>query len=146
MEPKKNLVFESNYWRVVLAEEQTYLGYCIVILKRDQCGDLADVTPEEFLDFLQLVKGFETALKKAFNASMFNWSCLMNNAYQKTPPTPHVHWHVKPRYNHKVEVGGEVFEDLNFGHHYILLENCNREVGNEMQEKIIAKIQENLTL
>lgn len=146
MQPKKNLVFESNHWSVVLAEDQTYLGYCKVILKRNPCEDLADVTQEEFLDFLQMVKKFETALKRAFNATMFNWSCLMNNAYQKIPPTPHVHWHVKPRYNQKVEVDEEVFEDPNFGHHYILLENCNRKVSNEMQEKIIAKIQENLPL
>ena len=70
----------------------------------------------------------------------------MNNAYQLTPAKPHVHWHVKPRYDHKVELMGEVFQDPNFGHHYILLEDLHRMASDEMQEEIIAKIQESLPL
>jgi diadenosine tetraphosphate (Ap4A) HIT family hydrolase len=146
MQPNKKPVFETKHWLVVLAEEQTYLGYGIVVLKRRPCGDLADVTEDELLDFLKLVKRFEAALRSAFDATMFNWSCLMNNAYQEADPKPHVHWHVKPRYNHKVEFGGEVFEDPNFGHHYVLLEDLDREVSDEMQDKIVVKIQEHLPL
>lgn len=146
MQPNKRPVFETKHWLVALAEEQTYLGYCIVVLKRRPCGNLSDVTEEELLDFLKLVKMFEMTLKGAFNATMFNWSCLMNNAYQEADPKPHVHWHVKPRYDHKVEFGGDVFNDPNFGHHYVLLERCDREVSEEMQEKIITKIQANLPL
>lgn len=146
MPEKEGLIFETKSWFVVLAEEQTYLGYCIVVLKRGECGDLADVTPEELLDFLQVVKKFEAALRKAFDVTMFNWSCLMNNAYQVDPPAPHVHWHVKPRYDHAVEFEGEIFEDPNFGNHYALLENLSRRVDQDMQKKIIVKIRENLPL
>ena len=148
MQFKKKLVFETEYWRIGLAEEQTYLGYCVVALKRQdgKRGDLVDLTQEEFLDFFTVVKKFEAALRGAFGATMFNWSCLMNNAYQLPDPKPHVHWHVKPRYSHSVEFEGEVFEDARFGHHYTLLEDLNRIVSDDMQEKIIAKIQENLPL
>ncbi|HEY9585516.1 MAG TPA: HIT family protein [Candidatus Paceibacterota bacterium] len=146
MQFKKKLVFETEYWRVGLAEEQTYLGYCVVALKRQGCGDLAELTREEILDFLDLVRKFEKALRETFHVTMFNWSCLMNNAYQLTPAKPHVHWHVKPRYDHKVELMGEVFQDPNFGHHYILLEDLHRMASDEMQEEIIAKIQESLPL
>lgn len=146
MQFKKKLVFETQYWRVGLAEEQTYLGYCVLALKRQGCGDLAELKQEEEADFFKVVKTFEMALRGAFGATMFNWSCLMNHAYQLPNPKPHVHWHVKPRYNHSVEFEGEIFEDVRFGHHYTLLENLNRIVSDEMQDKIIAKIQENLPL
>ena len=143
---KKKLVFETDYWRVGLAEEQTYLGYCVVALKRQGCGDLAELTKEEVVNFFEVVKTFEKALRSAFGATMFNWSCLMNSAYQLPDPKPHVHWHVKPRYNHSVDFGREIFEDIRFGHHYTLLEDLNRIVSDEMQNKIITKIQENLPL
>ena len=143
----KKCIFETEYWRVGLAPEQTYLGYCVVALKRQDGlhGDLIDLTQEEITDFFAVVKRFEAALRKAFDATMFNWSCLMNNAYQLPDPKPHVHWHVKPRYDHPVEFEGESFEDPNFGHHYVR-ENLNRIVSDELQDKIIAKIQENLPL
>lgn len=111
-------VVETEFWRVYLAENQTYLGYCVISLKRRDCPNLADVTNEEMLDFLQLVKKLEDGLRKAFDATMFNWSCLMNLSYQNTPPDPHVHWHFRPRYNHEVQFAGTTFTDTLFGQHY----------------------------
>jgi hypothetical protein len=55
-----------------------------------------------------------------------------------------LHWHVKPRYDHQVEVAGELFEDPNFGHQSLCLEDCHRVVDDAMQEQIIVKIREHL--
>ena len=118
MNKKGDKIFETTYWQVILMPNQSYLGYCNVSLKRRNCGDLADVTNEEMLDFLQLVKILENTFRKAFDATMFNWTCLMNLAYQDSPPTPHVHWHFRPRYNRKVTFGGVEFVDQLFGQHY----------------------------
>ncbi len=137
----EEIFYETKYWIVNLAQDQTYLGRCYVTLKR-HCGDLAELKKEEILDFLELVKKLESAFKKAFNATMFNWTCLMNNAYQEKNPTPHVHWHFRPRYNHLVKFAGLVFEDKEFGHHYA--RNTERKISNEVQEKIIEEIKENL--
>lgn len=90
----------------MLLSDQTYLGRSVVTLKRRDCGDLAKLTEDEILDFLDLVGKLENAFRKAFNATMFNWTCLMNLAYQNTPPDPHVHWHFRPRYDHKVSFAG----------------------------------------
>ena len=109
-------------------------------LKR-HCGDLAELKKEELLDFLEVVRNLESALKKAFGAVMFNWTCLMNNAYQAKIPQPHVHWHFKPRYDKKVKFAGLVFEDLEFGHHYSREEI---KVSDIIQKKIIEKIKNNL--
>lgn len=138
----KFLIYETKYWKVLLhTKDQGYLGRCIVSLKR-HCGDLAELNQEEVLDFIYLVKKLESAAKKAFNATMFNWTCLMNNAYQKKPYNPHVHWHFRPRYNHKVNFAGIVFEDAAFGHHY---DKGNfQEVSDDVRRRIIEKIRQNL--
>ncbi len=138
----ENLIFETEYWSIKLdSTDQTYLGRAVVVLKRN-CGDLAELTDEELLDFKKVVIGFENAVRKSFNATMFNWTCLMNGAYQNNPPDPWVHWHVRPRYNHEVQFEGSVFEDTDFGHHYI--RGTNRSVDDGMKDKIINAIKRNL--
>lgn len=138
---KVNLIFETTYWNVFLMPNQTYLGYCSVSLKRRDCGDLADVTNEEMLDFLQLAKKLENALRKAFNATMFNWTCLMNLSYQNNPPTPHMHWHFRPRYDHPVKFAGLEFTDKFFGQHYDW-PPTERTLGDEDRKQIISEILE----
>jgi len=137
----EGLIHETSYWRVVLAFEQSYLGRCLVVLKR-HCGDLAELRPEEWSDFAELVKKLESALRKAFGATMFNWTCLMNNAYQHDPPNPHVHWHFRPRYDHEVKFAGVVFRDPGFGHHYDRMRV--QRVSEDVKRKIIEEIKQNL--
>jgi len=79
---------------------------------------LADLTRDELLEFLEVVKGVEGSTRLAFGASMFNWSCYMNHSYRESPPNPHIHWWAVPRYNHAVEFGGSTFEDPHFGNPY----------------------------
>jgi len=110
-------VYETPFWRVVLAPNQVLLGRCILHLKR-HAGDLAELTPAEILDWLNIVSVIETALRKAFDTTMFNWSCLMNLSFRELPPDPHVHWWVFPRYNHPVTLGGITFVDALFGSPY----------------------------
>jgi diadenosine tetraphosphate (Ap4A) HIT family hydrolase len=116
--PKDNeLIFETNFWKVILADDQAYLGRSYVTLKR-HCGSLSELSQSEWDDFYIIVSKLESAVKKAFGASLFNWSCLMNLAYQNTPPNPHVHWHFKPRYKTPIDLDGEIFTDEEFGNHY----------------------------
>lgn len=129
-DPERLLLFETEHWRVGMAEDQRYLGRSYVSLKRE-CGDLAEVIEPELLDFLAVVRRFEAGARAAFGATMFNWSCLMNNAYQETDPKPQVHWHVRPRYAAAPVVDGEVFEDPNFGHHYLREDSDKRIVSSE---------------
>lgn len=84
----KDFIYETKYWRVFLWPDQGYLGRCVVVLNR-HCGSLAELKPEEITDFIKIVKNLEFALKRSFNATMFNWTCLMNEAYRSNPPNPH---------------------------------------------------------
>jgi diadenosine tetraphosphate (Ap4A) HIT family hydrolase len=111
------LIFESTHWRVVLHEEQAYLGRSTVVAKCHRTA-LAELSEEEWQDFRHVVRKLEAAVKAGLGATLCNWSCLMNSAYLITPPIPHVHWHFRPRYDHAVEMFGYRFIDPEFGHHY----------------------------
>ncbi len=114
------IIYETDFWKVVLFPNQVYLGRCVIVLKRD-CGEMSNLTPDEWMDFHKnVVQKLEYAFKKAFNATMFNWCCLMNHAFQSKNPKPHVHWHFIPRYKEDVEFAGKKFQDLEFAHHYNL--------------------------
>jgi diadenosine tetraphosphate (Ap4A) HIT family hydrolase len=100
-------LFETPYWDIRLSFKQVYVGRAIVILRR-KCPNLSEVTVEKY----------EGAATKAFAPDLFNWSCLMNNAFRKEHPQPQVHWHVRPRYSKPLTSNGKVYEDINFASHY----------------------------
>lgn len=110
-------VCETAHWRVVLAPNQSLLGRCVVQLKR-HAGDLAEQTPGELAEWLEIVQKLEEALRTAFGATMFNWSCYMNHAYRTEPYNPHIHWWAVPRFDHPVTLSRHVFSDPHFGSPY----------------------------
>ena len=110
-------LYETRHWRVVLAPNQSLLGRCVVVLKR-HAGDLAELSEDELLEWLTVVRTLEDGLRSAFGATMFNWSCYMNHAYRERSADPHVHWWAVPRYNRPVQLNGQVFNDPHFGSPY----------------------------
>ena len=110
-------ILVTDYWRIALADDQGYLGRTFVTLKKHK-QHLSDLNSSEWQDFIQIVNRIESSYKKSFGAINFNWVCLMNNAYQEPVAEPHVHWHVRPRYNKPVILYSDKFIDPNFGHHY----------------------------
>ena len=134
-----NILWETEHWKVILAEDQAYLGRGVIVLKRRPCTSLPELCDDELLDLKNnVMTPYEAAVKKAFGAEMFNWSCFMNDAYQNNPPDPHMHWHVRPRYRHSVTVEGEVFADDKFGHHYTPL--TMRIVSPELRKTIADRL------
>ena len=109
--------YETEYWKIVLHEDQRYLGYLIIKTKEDR-QSLPELTSEEQLDFFKLIARLESFFKEKVGATMFNYACLMNFAYRDNQ-TPHVHFHFRPRYRTPVTVLGQEFSDPNFGQHYL---------------------------
>lgn len=132
-----NFLFETPFWKVFLAPEQSYLGRAMVALKR-HAASLSELTAEELMDFGNVVKKFESAAQKGLHATMFNWTCMMNDMYRAGSADPHVHWHIRPRYKHAVEISGTRFTDPEFGQHY----NRDRmqEVPSDVRKEIIVKL------
>ncbi len=141
--PEYLLLLETRSWRICLAPNQSLLGRCVIHLKR-HAGDLADLRQEEMLEFLDVVRRVEAALKGAFGAAMFNWSCYMNLSYREAPPNPHVHWWAVPRYDHAVTLAGLRFEDPHFGNpydHYRVLslsKELRLEIAEELKSHLLA--------
>ncbi len=42
----------------------------------------------------------------------------MNDFYKEAAPDPHLHIHVRPRYDKPVTLNGRAYPDSEFGHHY----------------------------
>lgn len=133
-----SLIYEAEYWQIYLAPSQRYFGTCVVVLKR-QCENLKELKIAEWIEFAEIVDKLETTLKKAFNPTLFNWSCFMNSAYRVNPPHPQVHWHFIPRYNHKIEFEGLKFDDPDFGH-------IPRPIERKIPEKVMKKLRDEIKI
>ena len=75
-------------------------------------------------------------------ATTFNLTFMMNDAFQEKPYNPHVHWHLRARYDHDVEFEGITFKDPQFGKHYD--RTYTQEISNKIRTKIIQKIKANI--
>lgn len=134
LEVNKNAVlFETHSWRVLLAPDQGYLGRAYVTLKAHK-EHLSELSEQEWTEYGALVNRVETACKNGLGATLFNWSCLMNNAYQHKPYAPHIHWHFRPRYEKPVVVNEVTFIDPEFGFHY------NRNQHNVVDASLLMEI------
>lgn len=131
----------TQYWKVAMVDDQMYLGR-LVIKTITPRQSLPEITEEEQRDFLSLIKKLESFFKEEIGATMFNYSCLMNNAY-RDGETPHVHYHFRPRYKNPVTILGYTFTDPNFGEHYIsptLVKYDPMTAPQEVRDFIVGKV------
>jgi len=99
-------ILQTERRRVVLDKNQRFLDKTLVTpLKHEQ--SLSELDDENWREFHQVVKDFESVICKIFELSNFNWSCFMDMAAngQET----RVHWYVRPRYTNKTVVKGGEF-------------------------------------
>ena len=136
-EDKRYLVYETAFWSVFLSDEQDYIGRCVLVLKR-HCGSLSDLTDGEWKELRDLICKVEACLKTVLGAALCNWSCLMNSFYKKSEPDPHLHIHVRPRYDEPVTVNGRAYADREFGHHYALKKGGD--IPGKDREEVFARI------
>ncbi len=77
-----------------------------------------ELCAEEWLDLKTVMDALERMLAAELGATMFNWSCLLNDAYKADPPHPHLHFHLRPRYRQPLSIADLVYVDHEFAHHY----------------------------
>lgn len=108
-------LYKGKYFEIVFCDwSQEFVGDCIISSDKEQLSDLTD---EEWKELGRLEKELERVCKKLFNATMFNFTCLMNDAY-KDNKKPHVHFHFVPRYKNKLKLFNKVYEDKHFGYNF----------------------------
>ncbi|MBP3940159.1 MAG: HIT family protein [Christensenellaceae bacterium] len=113
------LLYRSLHWSVYLADVQDYIGRCILVLNR-HCGSLSELNIPEWMDLKTIIDRIEYIYREVLGAELSNWSCLLNNFYKEDTPDPHVHVHVRPRYQNAIIINDHAYEDTEFAHHYAL--------------------------
>jgi len=138
-ETAKWLLFETPFWQVFLSDCQDYVGRCILVCKR-HCKALSDLTQEEWIELKEITDRLERYFCTQLGAALCNWSCLMNSFYKEDDPMPHLHIHVRPRYDKPVILNGSTYTDSEFGHHYAL--NKSGTIPAEDREEVFIRLKE----
>ncbi len=108
-------LYKGKYWDVIFGDWcQEFPGYCILSGKYESLGEMPS---EAWLELGILEKELERVCKKVFGATMFNFTCLMNNAYRDNE-TPHVHYHFFPRYKNTLLLFDKEYIDRHFGYNF----------------------------
>ncbi len=84
------LVLRTDLLRVVLVDEPAYPGYCRVILNR-HAREMTDLAPPQIARLMSAVFAVEDAQRAVLAPLKINLASFGNM-------TPHVHWHVIPRW------------------------------------------------
>jgi diadenosine tetraphosphate (Ap4A) HIT family hydrolase len=84
------LVLRTDLLRVVLVDEPDYPGYCRVILNA-HAREMTDLAPPQIARLMGVVFAVEDAQRAVLNPLKINLASFGNM-------TPHLHWHVIPRW------------------------------------------------
>jgi diadenosine tetraphosphate (Ap4A) HIT family hydrolase len=88
--PGGAVVWQNDLCRVVRVDEPDYPGFVRVILKR-HAREMTDLEEAERQGLMAVVFAVEAAVRETMRPDKMNLASLGNM-------TPHVHWHVVPRY------------------------------------------------
>jgi diadenosine tetraphosphate (Ap4A) HIT family hydrolase len=86
------LLWQDASCRVVLVEDADYPGFCRVIWKK-HVKEMTDLSADDRAHLMSTVFAVEAAIREAMQPDKINLASLGNL-------TPHLHWHVIPRYAH----------------------------------------------
>jgi diadenosine tetraphosphate (Ap4A) HIT family hydrolase len=84
------LVWQDSKCRVVRVSDPDYPGFCRVIWQ-EHVKEMTDLAPVDRLHLMRIVFGVEAGLRELLSPDKVNLASLGN-------VTPHVHWHVIPRF------------------------------------------------
>jgi diadenosine tetraphosphate (Ap4A) HIT family hydrolase len=84
------VVFRNSSLRVVIVDDGDYPGFCRVIWN-SHCKEMTDLSATQRAELMSAVFVVESAVRKVMQPVKINLASLGNM-------TPHLHWHVIPRY------------------------------------------------
>lgn len=84
------ILWQDDFCRVVLLSDANYPAYCRVELLT-HIKEMTDLPPPERARMMKTVFAVETAMREVVQPDKINLASLGNK-------TPHVHWHVIPRF------------------------------------------------
>lgn len=97
------IVHSNAKLRVVLVDDAHYPGFCRVIWN-EHVKEMTDLSPIDRIVFMNTVWQVEAAVCEVMHPDKINLASLGNM-------TPHLHWHVIPRYIDDVHFPAPVWAD-----------------------------------
>lgn len=97
------LLFDDGRYRVVLIEDASYPGFCRIIWNA-HIKEMTDLTSTDRTLLMAAVWAVEAAQREVLQAEKINLASLGNM-------TPHIHWHVIPRYADDVQFPSPIWAD-----------------------------------
>ena len=97
------LLWQNDLCRVVAVEEPEYPGFLRVIASR-HAREMTDLTEGERRGLMDVVFAVESAVRETLQPDKMNIASLGNM-------TPHVHWHVIPRFRDDRHFPGPVWSE-----------------------------------
>jgi diadenosine tetraphosphate (Ap4A) HIT family hydrolase len=95
------LLWQDELCRVVLVDDRDYPGFCRVILNR-HVKEMTDMDAAGRQGLMRVVFAAEHALRQLMQPAKINLASLGNM-------TPHLHWHVIPRFDDDRHFPGTVW-------------------------------------
>lgn len=133
--PIRGVVLSRDHWTLVLNDNQATLGRVFFALNRHET-DIAALSDADVLSLWAFVRETKSALAALFAPDHYNFMFLMNL-------TPHVHFHIFPRYAGPREFAGQTFTDSRWGDHYDPAES--RALDPDAETEMIALLRHALT-
>ena len=84
------VIYRNDFLRVVLVDDADYAGFCRVICNA-HIQEMTDLVPAHRSQMMMTVCKVEQVLREVLRPDKINLASLGNM-------TPHLHWHVIPRY------------------------------------------------
>lgn len=95
------LVWQNDHLRVIMMDEPHFVGFARVVWQ-EHVAEMTDLTPEQRSGFMKTVFLIETIMRQVLNPTKVNLASLGNM-------TPHLHWHVIPRFAHDINFPNPVW-------------------------------------
>ena len=100
-QPGGEVLYSHDKLRIVLVDEPNYPGFCRVIWNA-HVREMSDLEPAQRILLMEAVWHVEQAVRESMQPDKINLASLGNM-------TPHLHWHVIPRYRDDVHFPGPVW-------------------------------------
>ncbi len=136
MKREKFVIKEYKHWKLILPQNQGYLGRIRIWALRENALDFFDMNKEEVEELFLIGKQIRDVLRDLFKPDLFNYASAGN-------ADSHLHIHVIPRYKEQREFLGEKFVDENWGKNHAPY-NRTRKFSDEFYKKVRDLIREKL--
>jgi diadenosine tetraphosphate (Ap4A) HIT family hydrolase len=102
--PGGEVIWQDDFCRVVLVDDENYIGFCRVILNH-HVKEMTDLDSESRARLMHVVFTIELVLRDVLKPEKINLASLGNK-------TPHLHWHVIPRFTTDVHFPETIWSEV----------------------------------